>query len=255
MMAPMQKSLFTIRTVGFFSLAISSLLFSHIALAQIEMATISTSNLRLEPVTEEEKEEFPTLQKIDPSVIEAMQATLSEGEEPTEEEIEDAMESVPPGQQDEVLEEIKELLKRREQLALERELREAEAAAAAAEQEMDQTTAEGWLSEYWVQFWALVAGLLSVFLAVSGFSLAGRKKKKSLSHLMNEIDETFDSFKSKSKRCEAELYRLQDVIEDKLKSGKIDESTFQLLEGRIHKYMKEVQEVHDPIHHASKKNS
>lgn len=253
----MQNTFLTTRLQLLVAALIVSLLGFQVAMAQVETMTINSSALRMQPVTDEEVESFPTLQKIDPSIIEAMQATLAEGEEPTEEEIEDAMESVPPGQQDEVLEEIKELLKRREQLALERELREAEEAAAAEEAAKNKEADDlgGWLSEYWVQFWALVAGLLSVVLAISGFSFAGRKKKKSLSHLMSEIDDTFDSFRTKSKRCEAELYRLQDVIEGKLKDGKIDESAFQLLEGRIDKYMKEVQEVHDPLHEAKKKKS
>ena len=252
-MAPMQNFHITIRSFrSFFLIAFltASLLGVQVASAQLQTMTTNSSALRLQPVTEEEKSDFPTLQKVDPSVIEAMQAALAEDEEIDEEDIKDVMEEVPQGQQDEVLEEIKELLKQREQLALERELREAEEEALAEDQANDLG---GWLSEYWVQFWALVAGLLSVILAVSGFSLASRKKRKSIAHFINEIDTTFDSFKSKSKRCEAELYRLQDVIDEKLKKGKIDESTYHLLEARIDKYMKEVEEVHDPIHDEAKK--
>lgn len=106
---------------------------------------------------------------------------------------------------------------------------------------------QNFLSEYWVQFWALVVGLIGIFVAVTGFSFANRKKRKSISRYINEIDDTFESFKWKSKRCEAELYRLHDVIDDKLKEGKIDESAYSLLMTRIDKYMKEVQEVHDPV--------
>ena len=129
----MQNTFLTTRLQLLVAALIVSLLGFQVAMAQVETMTINSSALRMQPVTDEEVESFPTLQKIDPSIIEAMQATLAEGEEPTEEEIEDAMESVPPGQQDEVLEEIKELLKRREQLALERELREAEEAGASEE--------------------------------------------------------------------------------------------------------------------------
>lgn len=106
---------------------------------------------------------------------------------------------------------------------------------------------ENWISEYWVQFLALLVGLIGVFLAVSGYSIAASKKKKSISTLINEIDDTFESFKWKSKRCEAELYRLQDVMDEKLKGGKLDESAYHLLVNRIEKYLKEVQDVHDPL--------
>lgn len=114
---------------------------------------------------------------------------------------------------------------------------------------MDKATGgnQSFLSEYWVQFWALVVGLIGVFLAVTGFSFANRKKRKSVSRFINEIDNTFESFKWKSKRCEAELYHLHDVVDEKLKDGKIDESAYNLLIDRIDKYMKEVQEVDDPV--------
>jgi len=98
-------------------------------------------------------------------------------------------------------------------------------------------------SEYLVQFLALVVSLVGVVLAVSGFSIAASKKKKHISKYMNEIDDAFNSFKWKSKRCEAELYRLHDIIEEKLKEGKLDESSYQLLSNRIEKYLKEVQDV------------
>lgn len=109
------------------------------------------------------------------------------------------------------------------------------------------------LSEYWIQLWALVLGAIGVILAVTGFSFANRKKRKSVSRFINEIDDTFESFKWKSKRCEAELYRLHDVVDEKLKEGKIDEAAYNLLIDRINKYMKEVQEVHDPVREQTKK--
>ncbi|MFO0780933.1 MAG: hypothetical protein U0519_03565 [Candidatus Gracilibacteria bacterium] len=98
-------------------------------------------------------------------------------------------------------------------------------------------------SEYWLQLLGFLVSVIGVMLAVSGFSLANSKKKKHISKYMNEIDDAFHSFKWKSKRCEAELYRLHDIIEDKLKQGKLDESSYQLLTGRIDKYIKEVQDV------------
>lgn len=194
---------------------------------------------RMEIISQEEQESYPTLQKIDPSVFQSLQESVEEGEEPDEE----VLDEIPQGQQDDVLNDIKELLEERER----REALEALQDQELTEEPLEETGPARFLSEYWVQVWAMVAGLLGVLLAISGFSFANRKKKKSLSHFMNEIDDTFDSFKWKSKRCEAELYRLQDVMDEKLKKGKIDESTYNLLVGRIEKYIKEVQEVHDPV--------
>lgn len=106
---------------------------------------------------------------------------------------------------------------------------------------------QSFISEYWVQFLALVVSLVGVFFAVTGFTFAGQKKKKSVASFINQIDDTFASFKSKSKRCEAELYRIEDLIEDQLKNGKIDESSYELLTKRIQKYLKEVQEIDHPV--------
>lgn len=105
------------------------------------------------------------------------------------------------------------------------------------------TSFESFISEYWVQFLALIVSLIGVTLAVTGFTFAGAKKKKSVSRFINEIDDTFASFKWKSKRCEAELYRMQDLVEDKLKQGKIDEGAYHLLMNRIDKYLAEVKDV------------
>lgn len=95
-------------------------------------------------------------------------------------------------------------------------------------------------SEYWVQFMALIVSLVGVFLAVSGFSFASKNKQKYLKKFLHEIDDAYSSYKWKTKRCEAELYRLKDQVEDQLKAGKIDENTYQLLEKRIDKYLDEI---------------
>ena len=99
---------------------------------------------------------------------------------------------------------------------------------------------QGIFSEYWVQFLALLVSVIGVALAVSGFSFANKKKQKYLRKYLHEIDDAYSSYKWKSKRCEAELYRLQDLVEDNLKDGKIDENTFNLLENRIKKYLDEI---------------
>ncbi len=117
----------------------------------------------------------------------------------------------------------------------------------------NKNSIESFISEYWVQFLALLVSLIGVSLAVTGFTLAGAKKKKSISKLLNDIDDTFASFKWKTKRCEAELYRLQDVVEDQLKSGKLDEGAYQLLLKRIEKYLTEIQEIENLPEHLKEK--
>jgi hypothetical protein len=97
-------------------------------------------------------------------------------------------------------------------------------------------------TEYWVQMLALIVSVIGVILAVSGFSLANKKKRKYLKKYLHEIDNVYSSFKWKSRRCEVELYRLQDQVEEHLKDGKIDENTYHLLEARIQKYLDEMKE-------------
>lgn len=111
---------------------------------------------------------------------------------------------------------------------------------------------QGMFSEYWVQFLALVVSLIGVVLAVSGFSLATKKKQKYLKKYLHEIDDVYSSYKWKTKRCEAELYRLQDQIEDQLKEGAIDENTYHLLEKRIEKYLDEIKYSEERPMHADK---
>lgn len=116
---------------------------------------------------------------------------------------------------------------------------------------------QGMFSEYWVQLLALVVSVIGVVLAVSGFSIANKSKQKNLKKFLHEIDDAYTSYKWKTKRCEAELYRLLDQVEEQLKEGKIDESTFSLLEKRIHKYLDEIKYAEErPIYSDSeqKKN-
>ena len=96
-------------------------------------------------------------------------------------------------------------------------------------------------SEYWMQIWALVLSLVGIILAITGFSFANAKKKKSTSKYLVRIDDTFTNFKTQSSQCEAELYRIQEQIEEDLKTAKIDESTYHLLTSRIEKYKKQIQ--------------
>jgi hypothetical protein len=110
----------------------------------------------------------------------------------------------------------------------------------AKEDQLEAGQLQNVFSEYWVQFLALIVSVIGVGLAVSGFSLVNKNKQKNLKKFLHEIDDAYTSYKWKTKRCEAELYRLLDLIEDELKEGKIDESTYGLLEKRINKYLDEI---------------
>ena len=90
---------------------------------------------------------------------------------------------------------------------------------------------------------AIVVSICSGLAAVMGFSVSSHKKKRAISKYMEEIDATFSEYKCKSKLCEADLYRLRDLLEERLKKGKIDESLYELLTKRIDKYLREIQEL------------
>ena len=101
---------------------------------------------------------------------------------------------------------------------------------------------ENLFSEYWVEFLALIISIIGLFLGITGFTISNSKKKKSVTKMIHQIDDTFNAFRVKSKRCEAELYRLHDIVDEELKNGKLDESAYQLLINRIDKYLNEVKE-------------
>jgi hypothetical protein len=115
------------------------------------------------------------------------------------------------------------------------------------------TSIESFISEYWVQFLALIVSIIGVALAVTGFTLAGAKKKKSVSKFLNQIDDTFAEYKWKSKRCEAELYRLHDLVDEQLKKGKLDEGAYEILHKRIEKYLAEIKEIDNLPHNLKEK--
>ncbi len=87
----------------------------------------------------------------------------------------------------------------------------------------------------------IILTIIAVILAATGFTFAAKRKQKSISKYMNQIDDTYSEYKMKAKRCEAELYRLKDIVDNELKSGKIDDSAYQLLMNRIEGYMIDIQ--------------
>jgi hypothetical protein len=87
----------------------------------------------------------------------------------------------------------------------------------------------------------IIIAVIAVIIAATGFTFAAKKKQKSISKYMNKIDDTYTEYKMKAKRCEAELYRLKDIVDDELKSGKIDDGAYKLLMNRIENYMIDIQ--------------
>lgn len=67
-------------------------------------------------------------------------------------------------------------------------------------------------------------------------------QKRYLKRLLNESDTVYTRFKMNARRCEAELYRLKDVIATDLKEGRLEEQSYAILEKRLDSYMKEIQE-------------
>lgn len=87
----------------------------------------------------------------------------------------------------------------------------------------------------------IILAVIGVIIAATGFTFATRRKQKSISKYMNQIDDTYTEYKMKAKRCEAELYRLKDMVDDELKTGKIDDGAYQVLINRIENYMVDIQ--------------
>lgn len=97
------------------------------------------------------------------------------------------------------------------------------------------------IGKYIVGNLGTIIAIVTVLIAISGFTFAAKRKQKSISKYINQIDDTYSEYKMKAKRCEAELYRLKDIVDDQLKTGKIDEGAYQLLMGRIEGYMIDIQ--------------
>jgi len=89
--------------------------------------------------------------------------------------------------------------------------------------------------------WGVILAVLGAIAASIGYFVSKRKSKLT-THYFKEIDDVYSSYKLKGYRCEAELYRVRDMISEDFKGGKMDEGSFQLLDGRVEKYLSEVRE-------------
>jgi hypothetical protein len=68
------------------------------------------------------------------------------------------------------------------------------------------------------------------------------KEKDIIKAFLTEIDEVYLRHKNDPKKCEEGLHRLRNTILEGLTDGKITEDNYSILDARIDKYMKEIQE-------------
>ncbi|MBI4282613.1 MAG: hypothetical protein HY672_03915 [Chloroflexi bacterium] len=96
--------------------------------------------------------------------------------------------------------------------------------------------------------WDTLAAIVGVVTGVGGAVVwlihgrAASSQKRHLKRLLDEIDTVYTRFKMNTRRCEAELYRLKDVVVEGLKEGKVTEESYGILDKRVDSYLKEVQE-------------
>lgn len=98
-------------------------------------------------------------------------------------------------------------------------------------------------SPWWKDWeaWGVILAILGMIAGTVGYIIS-RKKGRVTTTYFKQIDSVYSTFKMKSYRLEAELYRLRDMVTEDFKEGKLDQSSFTLLEERIEKYLSEIRE-------------
>lgn len=87
--------------------------------------------------------------------------------------------------------------------------------------------------------WEALGVVVPLLLAVGGWYLVRRKQGR-FKNYFEKIDATFHQLKTETGQCEAELYHLQEGIDEELAKGKLDEGTYHILTKRIERYLKEI---------------
>lgn len=103
----------------------------------------------------------------------------------------------------------------------------------------DAQNGSPWYKDW--EAWGVILAILGACAAIIGY-FAQRKKSTVTTGYFKDIDNAYTTFKMKGYRCEAELYRLRDIITEDFKQGNMDENAFQLLDNRIEKYLSEIRE-------------
>jgi len=92
---------------------------------------------------------------------------------------------------------------------------------------------------------AAIISIVAAMGSVGGWVVSKRRKsaqQRQLQKTIDDIDAVYTRFKMNARRCEAELYRLKEVILDQLKRGKLAKESYEVLDKRLESYMKEVEE-------------
>jgi hypothetical protein len=91
----------------------------------------------------------------------------------------------------------------------------------------------------------VILGVLGTVLTVGllgGAWVRSRKRMGVIKAFLDEIDEVYSRNKMNPRKCEEELYRLRNTILEGLTDGKITEEHYDILDKKIDKYMKELEE-------------
>jgi hypothetical protein len=90
-----------------------------------------------------------------------------------------------------------------------------------------------------------ILGALGILLTVALLGTAWirtRKRRSITKTFLDEIDDVYLKFKTNPRTCEEELYRLRNTILEGLTDGKITEENYGILDRKIDKYMKELED-------------
>jgi len=91
--------------------------------------------------------------------------------------------------------------------------------------------------------WAMLEVIIGAVALVVTVIIVGaawfnsRRKRDQIKELIDQIDDAFFTFKRNSRRCEAELYRLKDIILEQYKNGTINEANYTILNERVDDYL------------------
>lgn len=96
----------------------------------------------------------------------------------------------------------------------------------------------------WEPIITAVTILASVLAFFIGFISIRRKRSKLRKH-MDNIDETFNSYKKNVQVCSKQLVDLRESIKAEVRDGKIEESHFLILDKKIGDYLVEIESEED----------
>ena len=95
----------------------------------------------------------------------------------------------------------------------------------------------------------LVAGIVTIgaaIVGVGGWYYRARSMRRRgtilYNKFLNSVDDVYSRFKLNSSRCEAELLKLKEEIFRDFKEGLIEGESFNVLDGRIDRYLREIRE-------------